>query len=651
MAYESLFQPITIRNLALKNRLVMAPMSTQLAAPDGSVTQELVAYFEERAKGGVGMILPGYTFIDSKLSKASVNQLGCHCDAMVPGLNTVVESVRPYGTRIFLQLCHAGRQTDRGVIGQMPAGPSTLFDEGGKEVTRELTDEEIEEIIEAFGLAAKRAKQAGFDGVEIHGAHGYLINEFMSDYTNRRTDGYGGDVARRMRFTISVLNKVREYVGEDYPVGFRMNGSDYLETKDEKPEADGVTLSTAIEMAKILERNGVDYLHISAGIGETAENAIQPMYLAQGCNVYLAEGVKKAVSVPVIAVGSITGPDMAAEIISKGRADLVALGRALIADPHFCEKARVGRREEILHCIRCNECAYRTGSLRTIKCSVNPQAGNERGFTFAPALRGKTVLVVGGGPGGMEAARVAALRGHGVTLVEKEGELGGKLVPASSPSFKRDLKSLIDYFVRQMDLLGVKVILNQHASSEMIRGLSPDVVILATGSQQMVPSIPGIESERVYSSLDILSGKNKLRGQRVVVIGGGTVGCETAVSLAEAGMDVTVVEALEEILLEEPNGLNKAGLKRRLRESKVGILTGCQIDEVTPEGVSVKENKGNRRVLESDSVVLSIGFISERGLNETVERESKAVYSVGDCVEPRKVFDAIHEAARIANGI
>jgi 2,4-dienoyl-CoA reductase-like NADH-dependent reductase (Old Yellow Enzyme family)/thioredoxin reductase len=651
MTHKNLFQPIRIRNLVLKNRLVMAPMSTQLASPDGSVTQELIAYFEERAKGGVGMILPGYTFIDSKLSKATVNQLGCHCDAMVPGLNTLVESVRPYGTRIFLQICHAGRQTDRNVMGQMPAGPSSLVDEEGREVTRELTHEEIQEIIEAFGVAAKRAQHAGFDGVEIHGAHGYLINEFMSDYTNRRTDSYGGDVARRMRFPISVVNKVREYVGEDYPVGFRMNGSDYLDTKEEKPKAAGVTLPIAIEMARILERNGVDYLHISAGIGETVENAVQPMYFAQGCNVYLAEAVKKAVTVPVIAVGSITDPDMAGEIISKGRADLVALGRALIADPHFCEKARLGRRDEILQCIRCNECVYRTGTLKKLKCSVNPQAGNERGFTFGPALRKKGVLVVGGGPGGMEAARVAALRGHEVTLVEKEGELGGKLVPASSPSFKRDLRSLIDYYVRQMDALGVKVILSQHASSEMIRRHSPEVVILATGSEQVVPSISGIQKESAYSSLDILSGKSKPRGERVVVMGGGTVGCETAIFLAEAGKDVTVVEALEGILLEEPNGLNKAGLKRKLRESKVGILTGCQIDEITPEGVFVKQDKGKRRFMEADSVILSTGFISKREPVGTVERESTEVYSVGDCVEPRKIFDAIHEAARIANGI
>lgn len=649
MMYEYLFRPIRIKNLVLENRTVMAPMSTQLASPDGSVTREMVAYFEERARGGVGMILPGYAFVDNKLSKASVNQLGCHDDAMVPGLNMLVESLRPYGTRVFLQLCHAGRQTDRSVIGRVPVGPSSVIDEEGREVTRELTCDEIEEIIEAFGLAAKRAKQAGFDGVELHGAHGYLIHEFMSDYTNRRTDAYGGDIARRMRFPLGVLSRVREYVGEEYPVGFRLNGSDYLETKEEKPKEAGMTLSIAVKMAKILERNGIDYLHVSAGIGETAENAIQPMYFARGYNVHLAEEIKKEVSVPVIAVGSIVDPDTAEEILSEGRADLVALGRALIADPDFCRKARLERNEEILKCIRCNECAQRTGSLKKLRCSVNPRAGNETRFTFVPARQRKRVLVVGGGPGGMEAARVAALRGHEVTLVEKEGRLGGKLVPASSPSFKKDLRNLIDHYSRQMDELRIKVILNHHASPETIGTFSPDVLILATGSGQRVPDVPGAQNENVFFSLDVLSGKSDIPGSRVAVIGGGTVGCETAVFLAEAGKDVTVVEVLEEILVEESNALNKAGLKRKLKEKAVRVLTGYLADEITREGVFVKDDKGARRLVDADSVVLSIGFASQRELYEKLKKDLKQVYSVGDCVESRKIFNAIQEGARVAD--
>jgi NADPH-dependent 2,4-dienoyl-CoA reductase/sulfur reductase-like enzyme len=526
-----------------------------------------------------------------------------------------------------------------------------MVDEEGRDVTRELAHGEIEEIIEAFGLAAKRAKQAGFDGVEIHGAHGYLINQFMSDYTNRRTDAYGGDIHQRMRLPLSILGRVREYVGDDYPVGFRMNGSDYLETKEEEPKAKGMILPIAIEMARILEKNGIDYLHISAGIGETAENACQPMYFPQGYNVYLAEEIKKEVTVPVIAVGSITDPDMAEEIVSKGRADLVALGRALIADPHFCEKARLGRKDDILRCIRCNECAYRTGSLKKLKCSVNPRAGNERRLAFAPAEQKKRVVVIGGGPGGMEAARVAALRGHEVTLVEKEGELGGKLLPASSPPFKRDLRHLIGYYLRQIQQLGIKVILNQPGSLETIKELNPEVVILATGSEQMVPGIPGVQKENVFSSLDILSGKRELPGDKVLVIGGGTVGCETAIFLAQAPKDVTIVEALEEILVEEYNDLNKAGLVRKLRESQIEILTGCLVDEITGEGVFVKDRKGTRRLLHADAVVLSTGFIPKSELYDTLRCEFNEVYSVGDCVEPRKIFDAVHEAARIANGI
>ena len=651
MKYENLFQSIRIKNLILKNRVVMAPMSTQFASPDGSVTEQLIDYLEERAKGGVGMIITGYTFIDSKLSKASVNQLGCHCDAVVPGLNALAERIRPYGTMVFLQLCHAGRQTDRNVIGQLPVGPSTIVDKEGEEITRELTYEEIEEIIEAFGLAAQRAKQAGFDGVEIHGAHGYLINQFMSDYTNRRTDAYGGDITGRMRFPLDVLGKVREYVGQDYPVGFRINGSDYLELKEEELKAEGMTLPTAREMGKILEESGIDYLHVSAGIGETVETACQPMYFPEGYNVHLAEGIKRELTVPVITVGSITDPDMAEEIVATGRADLVALGRALIADPHFCEKARFDRSEQILRCIRCNECIHRTGSLKELRCSVNPRTGNESWFTLVPAKQKKRVLVVGGGPGGMEAARVAALRGHEVTLFEKEGQLGGKLLPASAPVFKKDLKHLVEYYLRQIEHLGIRVILNEKASPETIQNLTPQVVILATGSDQMVPDVPGVQNESVFFSLDILGGKSELHGNSVVVMGGGTVGCETAIFLAQAGKNVTMVEALEEILLEESNDINKAGLARKLRESEVKILTGCLIEEIVREGVFVRENRETRRLLEADSVVLSTGFISKRELYERLKYEFEGVYSVGDCVEPRKILDAVHEAALIAYSV
>lgn len=651
MRYKNLFQPIKIKSLVLENRLVMAPMSTQLASPEGSVTEQLIDFLEERAKGGVGMIITGYTYMDNKFSKASVNQLGCHCDAMAPGLNALVESIKPYGTRILLQLCHAGGQTDKNIIGEMPAGPSPVVDEEGVKVTRELTREEIREIIEMFGLAAKRAKQAGFNGVEIHGAHGYLIHQFMSDYTNTRIDEYGGDTSGRMRFPLGVLSKIREYVGESYPVGFRINGSDYLEFKEEKLKGRGMTLAKAKEMAKILEKNGVDYIHVSAGIGETAEYAIQPMYFPQGYNVYLAEGIKREVDVPVITVGSMTDPDMAEEIIFQGKADLVALGRALIADPCFSEKAGSGRKEEILKCIRCNECAYRTGNLKKLRCSINPQVGNEKRFVFTRIKEKKRVVVIGGGPAGMEAARVAALRGHEVILVEKEGQLGGKLLPASFPSFKKDLKNLIDYYLKQMEHPNIKVFLNQEASLETIEKLNPGVVILATGAEPMLPDIPGVSSGNVFSSLDVLSGKANLRGDKFVVVGGGSIGCEIAIFLAEVGKEVTLVETLDEILADQHDVLNKRGLIRKLTESNVKTITGCSIDRITGEGLFVKENNEELKFIETHNIVLATGFISKTELYEKSKYRFKAVYCVGDCVEPRKILNAIHEAALIANSI
>lgn len=651
MRYKNLFQPIKIKSLVLKNRLVMAPMSTQFASPGGSVTEELIDFLEERAKGGVGMIITGYTFIDGKFSKASVNQLGSHSDAMVPRLNALVETTRPYGTRIFLQLCHAGRQTDKNIIGGIPVGPSPMVDEEGAEVTRELTREEIEEIIEMFGLAAKRAKQAGFDGVEIHGAHGYLINQFMSDYTNRRTDEYGGDISGRMRFALKVLGRTREYVGEDYPVGFRINGTDYLEFKEEKLKGRGMTLAKAKEAAKILEKNGVDYLHVSAGIGETGENACQPMYFSQGYNVYLAEAIKREVDVPVITVGSITDPDMAEQIISQEKADLVALGRALIADPHFSDKARSDREEEILRCIRCNECSYRTSSLRELRCSVNPRVGRERRFVFTQSKEKKRVVVVGGGPAGMEAARVSALKGHEVILVEKEEELGGKLLPASFPSFKKDLKNLIDYYLRKMEHPNIEVFLNQEASLETIEGLNPQVLILATGAEPILPDIPGVSSGSVFSCLDVLTGRANLKGDKFVVVGGGSIGCEVAIFLTEPGKDVTIVEALDEILLDQYDVSMKRGLIRKLREASVKTITGCSIQRMTGEGLFIKKDKGKSRFIEADNIILATGFVSKKELYEESKDRFDAVYCVGDCAQPRKIIDAIQEAALIANSI
>lgn len=643
MAYEHLFQPIQIGTIEVKNRVVMAPMCTHYAAPDGSVPEHLIAYFEERAKGGAGLILPGFTFIDDKLSRASHNQIGVHSDLMVPGLNRLVERVQAHGARIFLQLCHGGRQSKPDLIGGRPIAPSAVSEEGLP--PREMTPEEIREVVDAFGRAAERAMWAGFDGVELHGAHGYLIAEFLSDYTNRRTDGYGGDVYGRMRFALEVLAKVREYVGPEYPVGLRISGDEYLRTKGPGFEGKGITIEHAGEIAKGMADAGVAYVHVSACLGLTAEYAAPPMYLSRGYNVHLAAAVKENVDVPVITVGGINSPDLADQIVSEGKADLVAFGRALIADPYLPRKAEEGRPEEIRACIRCNDCLATTAKKRGVRCTVNPYVGEERDQEIPKAERTKRVLVIGGGPGGMEAALTARARGHEVVLCEASDRLGGRLVPGSVPEFKADLRDLLSYYETLLSKVGVQVNLNMPVSVESARAMAPDAVVMAVGGVEIRPHFPGADREDVYSAIEVLMGPEIISGDRVVVTGGGSVGCETALLLAGRGKRVTIVEMLDEILHQETGG-PKLILTRLLREAGVDVLTGTKVDAITDEGVQAMDAAWNVRKIPADAVVLALGLRAEEGVIERFEEAFQKVYAVGDCVAPRRIYDAIHEGAR-----
>jgi len=449
---------------------------------------------------------------------------------------------------------------------------------------------------------------------------------------------YGGNLQDRMRFPLEVVDSVRRSVSQDFPVGVRISGTDYMD-KLGKP---AITIEESKVFARELEKAGIDVIHVSGGNHETRSYECPPMYRPLALHRHLAEAIKKVIHIPVIASGSITNPQLAEDILEKGQGDFISMGRPLLADPCFANKAKEGMPEDITPCIRCNHGCLQWGSdlFRTVSCTVNATLGFEGELDIEPAVKTKKVAVIGGGPGGMEAARVAALRGHEVTLYEKRDRLGGYLIEASVPEFKKDLISLIDYLSTQVKKLGVKVILEKEATVQMIKQQGFDAVVLATGGTPLVPDIRGIDKKSVMTAVDVLRGEQV--GQNVVVAGGGFVGCEVALFLAETGKRVQIIELLEDVAL----GMGEAEQQFIFEEfSKYRVKTnlGLRLEEVIDGGVIAADRYGKRYNFEADSVVLALGLVARGDLLEGLEKANIAVYPVGDCVEPRKIYDAIHE--------
>jgi 2,4-dienoyl-CoA reductase-like NADH-dependent reductase (Old Yellow Enzyme family)/thioredoxin reductase len=638
MEIEKLMQPFRLKNIELRNRIVMAPMLSRLCHPDGIVSQKLIDYYAERAKGGVGLIIVEYCYIDDKESKANPGQLGAYDDQLLAGLGDLAEGIQEWGAKAILQICHAGRSTSAKFMGRQPIAPSAISSPTG-EIAREMALEEIGATIESFAEAARRAKTAGFDGVELHGTHGYLMAQFLSPYTNRRTDKYGRD---RGLFALETLDRVRSRVGNDYLVGYRISGEEFIEG--------GVTLKETKAFAQRLEERGIDYIHVSAGIPETGQYSIMPMYLPKGYLLPLAEGIKSAVKVPIMAVGAIHAPDLAEETLQKNRADLIVMGRALIADPELPQKIHSGQLEDVRTCLRCNEgCSSRIRQNKTQRCAINAEVGRERQMRLHPVSRAKHVCVIGGGPAGMEAARVLALRRHRVTLSEKEKELGGLLRYATVPDFKAEMKSFLEYLKTQVAKLGVEILLNHRATPESIKELEPESVVLATGSSVRVPDIPGAGKPFVATFVEVLSGEFKA-GERVIVAGGAAMGCEIAAYLASAGKEVTLVEMLGELATDlEPR--SRLTLLQLLKERGVEVLNNWKLEKIENGYVLLVGRDGNKQEVAADSVILALGLESNQELLKPLRESFKDIYVIGDCVEPRKVYQAIHEGAFVGRAI
>ena len=647
--FPHLFKLGQIGKVELKNRIVMLPMGTAYGSAIGEVTQKTIDYYETRARGGMGLIIVGHC---SPMGRITPNSLQIDADWYLNGHNDLVEAVHAWDVKIALQLNHAGSRIHlaslegKQSVSSSPVARSWLG-EGRYPEPRAMSKGEIYAVIEKWAEAAERAKLAGYDIIELHGAHGYLIAQFMSPYLNRRTDEFGGSFKNRMRFPLELLYMIKQKVGDGYPVGIRLSGDEFW--------PGGITLEESTAAAKMLEEAGVAYINVGAGTFESHHRSIGIMRDSEDWKLPMCAAMKGAVTIPTIAGGNFRHPYFCERVLVDGKGDFIGLARALYADPEWPLKARKGRVEDIRPCVGCNEClrtSQKGGGRASRRCSVNAAAGREREFnTLVTVAKPKKVMIVGGGPGGMEAARVAALRGHEVTIYDKAEKLGGGLFLAATPPGKDKWLWFLDYLTAQLRKLDVKVVLHTVVDLDLVGKVKPDVVILATGAESFTPDIPGAASKQVVSAWDVLEGKVTVSNRKVLILGGGTVGCETAELLAESGNKVTIVEMLPR-LADDMEQLNRRGLLDRFAELKINTLVAKKVARIYDDGADVIDvETGAKERLQADKVILAMGAKPVNQLVPVLTGRVPQMYIIGDCVVPRMVIDAVYEGALAARQI
>ena len=635
--FKKLFEPGQIGQMQVRNRIVMPPMGTGYHDEGGYVSQRFIDYHEARAKGGVGLIIIEVTAPAVECNVRN-SQLTLGDDSYIPGFRDLVEAVHRHGAKIAVQLHHSSWELRNGEPVQV--GPSPIIVPArvmGVSGTppHELNHEEIKQRVQWFATAAGRAKEAGLDGVEVHGAHQYLVASFLSPSTNKRTDEYGGSAENRAKFMIEIIQAIRETVGPDYPVWPRLNGQEF-------GFEDGLTIEQTKQTVPMFVEAGADAVHVSA-YGAFSFAIRAPICDIPGYQVPLSEEVKKVTSVPVIAVGRL-GPELGEEILEEGKADFVAIGRRLLADPELPNKTTSGRLDEIIPCINCMECIERPVTEgRGCACTVNAATGREREYRIQPVDTARKAVVVGGGPAGMETARVAALRGHQVVLFDKGAELGGQLLVATLPPYKEELALLTKYMTEQLSRAGVDVRLNVEATPKLIAEENSDAVIIAVGGIPIVPDIPGIDTPNVMAAQDALADRDV--GQNVVIIGGGMVGCETGHFLADKGKQVTIVELLKR-MANDVSPMVRRRLLDGLRSKQVAMITSSNCEEITEDGVLVTTGEGERQRIPADSVILAVGYKPNDTLFREIEGKLAGVYCIGDAVSPQRIREAINAGYR-----
>ncbi len=622
MSYESLFAPLQIKNTVIPNRFVVPPMGTNLGNEDGTVSDRLIAYYQARAKGGFGLIVVEGVAIN-ETGRCIPNEGFFYDDSAIEGHKRLAKAIHDEGSKCILQIHHAGRQTNPGLTGgQTPIAPTRIACPVDNALTREITTEEAWELIEQFGDAALRAKKAGYDGVDVHGAHGYLIAQFMSTHANKRTDEFGGTFEGRMKFPLEIVKNIRKKCGEDFIISFRFS-------YDEKVFA-GRTLEESVVVAHLLEQAGVDLLDVSLMTYASTEYMSASAMLPNGYNMFATEKIKSEVSIPVMAVGRFNNVSMADFAVSSGKADLIALGRGSLADPEYPNKVKEGRLDEISPCIACTQSClgYILSPKVYVSCLINPVTGNEAEYPFDKVDTPKNIVVVGGGPAGLMSAWTAAKRGHHVTLLEKDDALGGQFRLAAIPPTKHEIAAAIRYYITMCRKYGVDIRMNTEADEKLLAELKPDAIILATGSQPVMPPIPGIRNEKFVGVPDILDGK-VLPGAKCLVIGGGMSGVETADFLGEHFRSVTIVEMRPEIALDEEY-TPKVFLMQRLNAHGVQSVTNAKVTEFFDDGVNYEKDGVIHELRGFDTVILAMGVRSWNPLEEAAKKVCGEVYVIGD---------------------
>ncbi len=633
MDFTQLFTPFKIGKMTIKNRIVMSPMGLNAGHEDGTIADDEIAYFEKRAQGGTGMIIMGCQFLTKKLAQGSLEG---YLDQtyMIPQLTNLCEMVQKYDTKICAQLsCGTGKNAFANMYGEPPVSASaipSMFNEAI--ICHALTIAEIQQIMQEFTYSAKLVKDAGFDAIEVHAHAGYLVDQFMSAVWNKRTDAYGGTLEKRMRFPLEIVAAIRQAVGPDMPIIFRIACKHLFEG--------GRTIEETLPMLKMLEDAGVDALDIDSGSYENIEYIFPPAYLGDACMSDVCAEARKAVTIPLLNSGNHT-PETGVALIESGNADFVMFGRPLISDPELPIKLLEERRSQVRPCIRCNEdCIGRILTrLTKMSCSVNPMAVFEGRMTCKKTEKPQNVVVIGGGPGGMEAARTAALVGHQVTLYEKNAVLGGQLESAATPPFKSQLRELVRWYIEQLDLCHVTVRLNTEVTADSEVLAAADKIIVATGAMPVTPPIAGIEQ-----TVDILSAHlhpEKLAGDRIVYCGGGLSACDSALETAMQGKQVSIVEMQADVAIQD-HMINRAALLAKLREYNVTLYTNCKVLEIHADGVQIQAADGQITLVSADTVVSAFGMIPNQSVAQAIDQKNHLkTRLIGDCQKIGKVGPAV----------
>lgn len=644
--FNKLFEPGKIGKVSIKNRLVMSPMGCGLANLDGTPSEDMIAFYEARAIGGAGLIIPEITRVNDVHGAGLMRQLSVTKDRHIEPLSKLAEAVHKHGSKIFIQLHHPGRETVSALLGGQPVvAPSPIPCKYLKQETRELKTEEVKELISQFIDGAVRVQKAGCDGVELHAAHGYLLQQFLSPYTNKREDEYGGSFKNRLRMIQEIIVGIRKTCGPDFPIGVRLSVEEFLEKTGVTEEY--IHIQDGIKIAMALEEIGIDFIDVSCGLYETGITSVEPISFPQGWRRDMIMAVKNHVNIPVIGVSAIKEPAVAEKFLEDGVEDFVSMGRTWLADENWGKKVQEGREKEIRRCVSCLRCfeslnQYNAAGLPP-ECSLNPRLAKERRYgDLIHDTKGHTAVVVGGGPAGMCAAQTLASRGVKVTLIDRQGELGGTVNLAKKPPLKERMQWIAEYYQNEFERLGVEVKLNTEATADMIMSYKPDAVIVATGSTSIIPNkIPGVHGNAVYTVEDVLTGEAVLQGKKVAVIGAGLTGLETAEYLCTNENQVVVID-MQEKVAPNANHTNVADVCGRLAKSDVQYMLGYALKEIHEDCVILEKPEVHKEEKVSvDAVVLSLGYRPDQSLVSELEAKGVVVKLIGSAIQDGAIAPAV----------